>query len=220
MLALSIFAWMYHDVSAWLKTRSYVWSGSTVYIRDRTENFTTRIDGTVDDYNANTSVALILDSTTGPYIDCNQTPGTGTAEYRELNLPVQFQWYAGTAVYHGGGEDCTDGVSCDTSFPDFEDTSQCNRTDKKGNIAWVTINGYKLRRQIGTLQQGTMTHEMGHVLGLGHEVGTILNGLWGIPCEPSVMFDQNCTDVQINQGLPVIYTLQPEDIDQLSDWYE
>lgn len=221
LLAL-LFAMTYNIASATFEYRSWKWIGSVAYIIDHTENFSSKIGETISDYNTytnDTTITLTPLSTSDPFISCYQTPGTGTVKYSEVNILVKNNWWGAALVYHAGSEYCTGGVSCTSGYPDFRDNGTCNTTDLRGNIAWIDINGYLLRRQIAAHQRSTTKHEMGHVLGLGHEEGNPIALGFGLPCDPSIMFDRDCTILQIRNNLPIIDTLQSGDIDKLAELY-
>lgn len=198
----------------------WLWDASFATVNNVASTYRSEVSLTASEYSTNGFPMPVL---ANPYRGGRPCDGAERLiSFYELNVPLNTYAFYGAATAMRVSVNSQTGcqiINCDSNLPDVLPNNNCSKSVRP-NFGDIFINATEI--QWFPWPQYTTTHEPGHLLGRGHEIGDIWRYI--IPrldCDPAtIMFDAFCRDRWIlNSGGTLFNDLQSSDISWIQSNY-
>ncbi len=198
----------------------WLWDGKYATINNTTSIYESEVLSAVQDYSTNGFSMPVL---ANPYLANRPCDGSQKLiNFYETSLPLGVWPFYGAAsaqrVWIDPQLGCTN-VSCNDSFPEVNPTGHCDKSVRP-NFGDVVINVTEM--QWFPWPKFVTTHEPGHLIGRGHEIGDLWVYFFRfLDCTPTtIMFSHDCRERWIgNHGNTLFVDLQSSDVNWIHSNY-
>jgi len=205
------------------------WWDNWAYVHLQAPNFTDQVDGAIDDY-LQTQFLPIASTMRS----CRAlSDGHKWLDHRKIIYVVQNEWTSDVAPLgrvtayrfndHLYGVYCPNVIiHCKNTLANTESrlyvTGVCNRSSYKVEGGEVWLNTGK-GTESAERKQSTTTHELSHLVGLGHIGDLALGPLDCLATQPSIMWQPYCMEAWEQNDNPIIDELTPADIAAVNGYH-